>query len=227
MVSMIEELKEMALFSGLNEEELNHLALISMKKTYQSRAYVFMEGVEREAVFFIRKGIVKTFKTDEEGNEHVISLLQKGEMFPHVGFFDETPYPATAEIIQKAELIVIRIDNFDRLLIKQPQIAVKVMKIMGQKILMLTQRLQEFTSQDVQHRVIRALVRLADETGKADDKGIHIDMPLTNSDFANLVGTTRESINRVLSQLKREKLLKINHHKMVIYDLAALQKFKI
>jgi CRP/FNR family transcriptional regulator len=170
---------------------------------------------------------VKTFKVDEDGNEQIISLLQKGEMFPHIGFFDKTPYPATAEVIQTAELLVIRIDDFDQLLIEQPQIAVKIMKIMGQKIVMLTERVQELISQDVLHRVVSTLVRLADETGKADDEGIHIDMPLTHQDFANIVGSTRETVSRVLSGLKKKKLLNIDQHHIVIYDLAALEKLKL
>ncbi|MFC7394055.1 Crp/Fnr family transcriptional regulator [Scopulibacillus cellulosilyticus] len=107
----------------------------------------------------------------------------------------------------------------------QPQIAVKIMKIMGQKMAMLMDRVQELISQDVQHRIIRALIRLASESGKKCDDGIHIDIPLTNKDFANMVGSTRETINRVLNRLKKGNLLKINHHHIVIYNLEALENF--
>ncbi|HET7521840.1 MAG TPA: Crp/Fnr family transcriptional regulator [Bacillales bacterium] len=225
MPDMVEVLRGVPLFSELNDKELKHLAEITTKRTYPRRQYVFMEGDKRQAVFFIEEGTVKTFKVDSDGNEQVINLLQKGEMFPHIGFFDETPYPATAEIIEKAELLVIRIDDFDNLLIEQPRIAVKLMKIMGRKIFMLAQRVQELISQDVRHRVVRTLLRLADENGKVDDKGIHINMPITNRDFANMVGSSRETINRVLNELKNEKLLKADRRGILIYDLDHLRNY--
>lgn len=227
MPDMIEVLKTVPLFSELNDRELSHIADITTTRTYPKRQYVFMEGEERQAVFFIQEGTVKTFKVDREGNEQVINLLQKGEMFPHVGFFDDTPYPATAEIMQEARMLVIRIDDFDELLRNHPQIAVKVMKIMGRKIFMLAQRVQELISQDVRHRVVHALLRLADESGRTTDQGTYINMPLTNQDFANMVGSSRETINRVLNKLKDEKLLEADRRGILIYDLDGLRNYFI
>ncbi|WP_254901255.1 Crp/Fnr family transcriptional regulator [Tuberibacillus sp. Marseille-P3662] len=225
MPHMMDILRGLPLFSELNDEELKKLEAITKKKTYSKRQYIFMEGEPREAVYFIQKGSVKIFKVDENGNEQVINLLQKGEMFPHIGFFDTTPYPATAEIIETAELFVIRIDDFDNLLIEQPAIALKVMKIMGQKLLNLQQRVQELISQDTFHRTVRTLLRLADEVGETNDQEVRINMPITNQDFANMVGSTRETINRVLGQLKKEGLLETDRHGIFIYDLQKLKNY--
>ncbi|MDI3412008.1 Crp/Fnr family transcriptional regulator [Bacillus sonorensis] len=104
-------------------------------------------------------------------NEQVISLLQSGDMFPHVGFFDRSPYPATAEAVQETELIVIRIADFDDLLMKYPQMTIKVMEIMGKKIIDLQERIQGFISKDVQHRLTHALMKLAAEHGVRKGKG--------------------------------------------------------
>lgn len=131
----MEFLKQFLIFSGLNGEEFSQIEQIAIKRKYQPRVFVFMEGEEREAVFFVKSGLVKTYKIDEEGNEQVISLLQSGDMFPHVGFFDRSPYPATAEAVQETELIVIRIDDFNELLMKYPEMTMKVMQIMGKKSL--------------------------------------------------------------------------------------------
>lgn len=183
-----------------------------------------MEGEKREAVFFIHSGTVKTFKVDKEGNEQIINLLRKGEMFPHIGFFDASPYPATAEVIQEAELFVIRIDNFEELMLEHPQIAVKVMKMMSQKISELAQRIQTFISQDVRHRVIFSLLRLALESGKQTEQGVLIDMPITNQDFANMVGSSRETINRILNQLKKENLIEFGRDGILIRNMDQLNQ---
>lgn len=218
-------LKSMSIFSGLSDTELQQVVEISNKREYKKRMYVFMEGEPREAVFFISTGVVKAYKIDEDGNEQVISLLHPGDMFPHVGFFDHSPYPATVEVVQDAEILVIRIDDFDELLMRQPQIAIKVMKIMGQKIIALQQRVQDFISKDVQHRIIHSLVRLAEDHGEKTAKGIYIDVPITNQDFANMVGTSRESINRILNQFKKQRLLSADRQGILIHDIEELQNW--
>ncbi|AQS55778.1 Crp/Fnr family transcriptional regulator [Novibacillus thermophilus] len=220
---MVELLQNIPLFNELTYTELKHLTSITSIRTYEKHTLVFVEGETREAVFFIRAGMIKTYKVDEEGNEQVISLLQKGDMFPHVGFFDDSPYPATAEVIERAELLVIRIDDFDQLLMEKPKIAIKVMKMMGQKIFQLQERLQELISSDVFRRVVHTLLRLADEYGEQKGDGIFIGLPMTNRDFANMVGTSRESVNRVLNQLKKRQLLDIDRKGILIYDLEALR----
>lgn len=223
MSDKIDILRDQPLFSELDDQELNDLGDITIHRSYPRKQYIFMEGGEREAVFFIQEGMVKIFKVDENGNEQVINLLQKGEMFPHIGFFDKTPYPATAEVIEGAEVFVIRIDDFDRLLLENPEITLKVMKMMGQKINMLQQRVQELISHDILHRVVRTILRFANEAGEARGNQVRIHMPITNQDFANMVGSTRETINRVLAQLKKENLLETDRHGMLIYDI---KKFK-
>lgn len=225
MIETIQVLKQVPLFAELNEEDLDQLKDITSKGTYRKRECIFMEGEEREAVYFIHSGTIKTFKVDYDGKEQIINLLQAGDMFPHIGFFEESPYPATAEVISDTVLFMIRIEDFDEFMITHPRIAMKVMKIMGQKISALTQRIQEMTSQDVHHRVVLALIRLAQESGLSDNQEIFIDIPITNQDVANIVGSSRETINRVLNQLKKEDLIESSRKGIYIKDLDQLRQY--
>ncbi|MGP4081770.1 Crp/Fnr family transcriptional regulator [Pseudalkalibacillus sp. R45] len=220
------DLKKLPIFSSLVSESLKKLGDITNKRTYKKRMFVFMEGEEREAVYFIRKGVVKTYHVDEEGNQQVISILHAGDMFPHVGFFDSTPYPATAEVVQDAELLIIRIDDFDKLMMKQPQIGISVMKVMGKKILQLQERVQSLISKDVQHRLIHAILELSIEHGTQNGNSVQISFPVTNQDFANIVGTSRESINRTLNHLKKEKILSCTRSGIQIHDLKKLKQLR-
>ncbi len=199
---------------------------IAIKRTYKKKHLVFIEGEKREAVYFIQSGIVKAYKIDEGGNEQVISLLYEGDMFPHVGFFDTAPYPATVGIVQDAELFVILIDEFEELMIRWPQIAVKVMKIMGRKIVELQQCFQDFIYKNVSHRLVEILIRLVKEQGEHQVNGISIKIPITNQDFANMVSASRESINRILNQLKKDELILFNRIEIFIYDLKRLQELR-
>lgn len=217
-------LKKISLFSGLTQAELESLARIATERTYRKHTFVFMEGEQRDAVFFIEAGVVKVFKIDEEGNEQIISLLKKGDMFPHVGFFDNVPYPGTAEVVQDCRLLVIHVNDFNELLMDNPRIAIQVMKVMEQKIIELQQRLQALLSGDVFRKVVHLLLRLAAEYGEKRADGVFIAVPMTNRDFANMVGTSRESVNRTLNQLKKDKLLDIDRQGILIYDLEALKE---
>ncbi|MDP4552901.1 Crp/Fnr family transcriptional regulator [Alkalihalobacillus macyae] len=217
-------LNRTSLFHGLDDEEIEEIEKITRRKQYSNRTFVFMEGDEREAVFFIQSGVVKTHKIDEDGNEQVISLLKSGDMFPHVGFFDHSPYPANARVMQDAVLLIIRIDDFNQLLFEKPHLAIKVMQMMGKKILQLQERVQSLISQDVRHRLIHAINKLAYEHGKKRDGGIAIDFPITNQDLANIVGTSRESINRLLNQLKKDEIVKSDRNGIFIYSLDKLRR---
>jgi CRP/FNR family transcriptional regulator, cyclic AMP receptor protein len=218
-------LKRVPLFSGLTNDELEKISRITFLRQYRKNSIVFVEGQERSTVYFIQSGIIKVTKADNNGNEQVICLLQKGEMFPHVGFFDDSSYPGTAQTITDCELLAISMDDFDRLLESNPLIARSVMKIMDKRLLQLQRRLQGVISGDVHRKVLMSLLQLVEEYGIFKDEGVYVPIPLTHQDFANMLGLSRESVNRVLNQLKKDELLDINRKGILIYNLDTLKKY--
>ncbi|MDA8352308.1 MAG: Crp/Fnr family transcriptional regulator [Firmicutes bacterium] len=223
MGNMEKALRQIPLFSELTDEEITHLSSIAIQRRFRKQSFVFLEGQEREAVYFIQSGVIKVFKVDEQGHAQVISLLHKGDMFPHVGFFDEAPYPGTAEVLKDADLLAIQIEDFDRLLEDQPKIAKKVMQVMGRQLIRLQRRLQNVTSGTVQQRVVYSLIRLSKEFGVQKESVMHISLPITHTEFGSMVGASRESINRALNQLRKAGLLEFNRNEVLIYDMKALQ----
>jgi CRP/FNR family transcriptional regulator, cyclic AMP receptor protein len=217
-------LKQIPLFIELDEKELTHLAGISIARTYRKNANVFMEGDPRQAVFFIHKGIIKIYKIDSDGNEQIVTFLKEGEMFPHTGFFDSSPYPATSTVVEAAELFVIPIKDFEQLMLDMPTIAIKVMRVMSEKIREFQAKLQTFVTQDVNRRIVSFLVRMADNQGVKFEDGVKIGIPMTHQEFANMVGTTRETVNRVMNNLKKDGIIEMNRQGIIIYDYARLRE---
>lgn len=214
------------MFRDLSEEELLGLAHVTAERSYPKKAKIFHEGGEKEAVYFIKEGLVKTFKTDENGHEQIMSFLKRGEMFPHTGFFHEEPYPATAEAIVDTALLAIPVRAFERMLLGTPSIAVKIMRVMSEKIRELQGKLQELTGQDVQDRGQSFLLKLAEYYGTSKDGEIRIAIPMTHQDIANVIGTTRETVNRLLNQLRKEGILDADRNGFVIYDLEGLRRWR-
>ena len=219
-------LKKFPLFSELTDSEFEYLKQMVTERTFKKQTYIFMEGSKHEAVYFIQTGTVKVFKVDEAGNEQGICLLKPGDMFPHVGFFDDSPYPATAEVVQESKLLIVRIEDFERFLLGNPKVAMEVMKTMGKKTIELQQRLQELISGDVYKRVTSLLLRFAKESGQVKENGIFIAMPISNKELANMVGTSRESISRALNQFRKLHLIEIDKDGIMIRDIAGLERLK-
>jgi len=219
-------LARIPLFRDLSEPELERVAQLAIFRYYARKSVIFAEGAEKEAVYLIRDGLVKTFKTDENGHEQIVSFLKPGDMFPHTGFFTAKPYPATAVAITDARLAAIPIQQFEQLLLQMPSIAVKVMRVLGEKIAELQERLQTLTGQDVRNRVVSFLLGLAERHGEARDGRIAINLPMTHQEFANAVGSTRETVNRMLNQLEKDQILKTDRNRIVILDPDALRRLR-
>jgi len=225
MKDKMELLRLLPMFRDLTQEELEQIWGISILRSYRKRTVVFNEGSNKEAVYFILDGLVKAFKTDENGNEHIVSFLKTGDMFPHTGFFNQNPYPATAEVIVDTQLLAIPVRSFEQLLTSIPAISIKLMRAMSEKIRELQGKLQELTGNDVQDRGLLFLLKLAENYGTLRNGFVYIDVPMTNQEFADTIGSTRETVNRLINQLRKEDILETSRSGYVILDYDALKNW--
>ncbi len=205
----MEWLREIPMFKAMTNQQLAEVAKIVQSQSLERGEFVFFEGAEKTAVYFIRTGAIKVYKVDEEGREQIISYLRTGDMFPHVGLFDDLPYPGTAEALSSTSLGLLPVRQFEQLLQKDPQIALTVLRVLSQKILELQQKLQDATLQSVSDRVLRTLIHLSEWYGEKRDDGRYLALRMTNRELANMIGTTRESVNRILNDLKKQGLIEI------------------
>ncbi|OXM87553.1 Crp/Fnr family transcriptional regulator [Paenibacillus rigui] len=225
-IDTVSLLRQVPLFRDLSDEELGGLSTIMIQRSYRKKTVVFSEGGDKEAVYFIQQGLVKTYKTDENGHQQIVSFLKKGDMFPHTGLFHANCYPATAETIVPTTLLAMPIKPFEFLLSSTPGVAVKILRVMSQKILELQEKIQELTGQDVQNRGQLFLLKLAENNGKVKNGKYIIEMPMTHQDIANAIGTTRETVNRMLNQLRKEGIVETDRLGFVIHDMEALRHWR-
>lgn len=223
---MKDELRQVTLFQGLDDEALEHIEYIARSKFIKKKNIIFHEGSDKEAVYFLKSGLVKTYKTDIDGNEQIVSLLSKGDMLPHTGFFNQAPYPATAETLTDTQVVILPLVSFEQLILDVPALAMSMINMMGAKIGELQKILLHITGHDVQGRLSAFLLKLADQLGERIDNHIRIELPITNQEIANTIGTTRETVNRLLNQMKREKIIDSNRSEIIIRDLDALKEWQ-
>lgn len=217
-------LREVPLFRELSEEELQPIIDISQIRIYKAKSFAFMQGDPLDRVFFIHSGKVKIQKTDIAGKEQIVSVLQAGEMFPHAGFFRKGVFPAHAEIIEMAQLIVTPIADFEKILIQYPELCIKLFKVLGEKIVDLQNRLQEQIFHDTYEQIIMLLLRLCKSNGAQINDTYTLTTQFTNRELANMIGTSRETVNRTINQLKRRKLIDINENGCFIINPNKLEE---
>ncbi|WP_018765099.1 Crp/Fnr family transcriptional regulator [Bacillus sp. 105MF] len=205
-------LQGVSLFKELSEEEIQPIVEISRMRMYKAKSFVFMQGDTLDRVFFIRSG-----------KEQIVSILQDGEMFPHSGFFRKGSFPAHAEILEDAQLIVIPIVDFEMILIKYPELCIKLFRVLGEKIVDLQNRLEEQILHDTYARIIMLLLRLCKSNDVQINEKYKITTHFTNRELANMIGTSRETMSRTITYLRKNELIATDGDGHFLIDLNKLE----
>ncbi|MBT2733346.1 Crp/Fnr family transcriptional regulator [Bacillus sp. ISL-7] len=225
----IEEIKrvlaDFTLFRELNDFEITKISDIAIAREWKKHSHVFLQGDPLENVYFIYDGKIKIYKSDINGKEQIVAIAKKGEMFPHVGFFRKGDYPAYAEVLESSTLIAVPISKFETVLIENPELCIKVFKVLGEKIVDLQNRLEEKILNNTYEQIIKLLIRLAQKHGKEQEDGtILLKSEFTNKDLANMIGTTRETISRTLTKMKKDELIEVDEEGNMIVDVEILME---
>src|SRR5690625_1942629 len=167
---------------------------------------------------------IKKYKKNYYGKEQIVNVLQKNDMFPHQGLYRKGNYPAHAEIIENAKLINIPIASFENFLITHPEISIKMFRVLGDIIMDLQNRLEEKILYNVYDQIIMLLIRLAKKNGETiDEDYVKIKLSLTNRELANMIGSSRETVSRTLTQLRKNNLILDGEDGYLIINWTALQ----
>lgn len=207
------------LFKDLNVGELKPIVEMAKMKKYNIGHHVFLQGEDIENVYFIYSGKVKIYKTDMNGREQIVNIMQFGNMFPHAGFFRQDTYPAHAEMIEDGMLLYVPILEFEQFLIRNPRVCVKVFRVLGDKIIDLQQRLEEQVLHNTYEQIIMLLLRLINMHGiEQEDGRMILNTHFTNRELANMIGSSRETVSRTIAKLKKTNIVEVNAYGHFLLD---------
>ncbi len=205
------------------EEQFERIRELMYPKRAEAGTYLFWEGEPTGKLYYIRSGKVKLRKSTEEGKDFILSILQAGDMLcePEDGM--RAVHSFSAEVIEDAELGVIQWSDLEILLYRHGDFAVRFMNWMA-----LMHRVTESKFRDLllfgkPGALASTLIRLANSYGVMGADGIKIGIKLTNAELADFIGTTRESVNRMLNGLRDEGTIDIRQGRIVILNLNALK----
>jgi len=218
-----ETLSKVAIFSGLTEAELSFLAQRTVPRRFSAGERVFGEAEACSGLYVVESGHVRIFKSSAGGREQVLSIEGPGSSVAELPVFDGGNYPASVSAIDNATLLFVSKQDFQALCLAHPQVALKVLRVVGARLRRLVGIIEELSFTTVRHRLAAFLVRLAKTSGKRSTEGVEITLPTTNQELASQIGTVRELVSRNLSRFQAEGMLKVDGRNVVIIDLKALE----
>jgi CRP/FNR family transcriptional regulator len=218
----METLRRVAMFADLSDAELQYLAERAVARDYAAGEEVFAEGQACAGLFVVEMGAVKIFKSSASGREQVLSVEGPGSSVAELPVFDGGKYPASTTANAPSRLLFISKQDFHSLCLLHPQVALKVLKVVGARLRRLVGIIEELSFTTVRSRLISFLLRLAKEGQKSGD-GIQISLPASNQELASHIGTVRELVSRNLSRLQAEGLIAIEGKTVIIPNLGRLQ----
>ena len=221
----INYLKKVPIFSDLSEEDLQMMSEIILVRKYRKNMIIFMEGEPGDGLYFIKQGRVKIYKTTEDGREQILHFLQNGDVFAEVVLFDGGPFPATAEVLEDSTIGIIRNQDIDRFIKNYPDIAVRLLKMMSKKLRQAQMQIRDLALKDTYGRIVGMLYKLSKEYGEQCEAGTRITIPLSRQELANLIGTSRETVTRLLGDLKKSKIIELDKQEIVIINEKKLKQW--
>jgi CRP/FNR family transcriptional regulator len=211
------------LFTGLSEAELTFLAQRAVPRKFSGGEIVFSEGDPCAGMYVVESGHVRIFKTSAGGREQVLSIDGPGGSIAELPVFDGGNYPASVSAVEDSTLLFISKQDFHALCMTHPQVALKVLRVVGARLRKLVGIIEELSFTTVRHRLAAFLVRMAQKEGQRLSDGIEITLPASNQELASQIGTVRELVSRNLSRFQSEKLIQMDGRRIVIANLKALE----
>jgi CRP/FNR family transcriptional regulator len=215
-------LAKVAIFSGLTEGELSFLSQRAVPRHYAAGELVFGEGEPCSGLYVVESGQIRIFKSSANGREQVLSIDGPGSSVAELPVFDGGNYPASVAAIADATLLFVSKQDFQALCLAHPQVALKVLRVVGARLRRLVGIIEELSFTTVRHRLASFLLRLAEKEGKRTSEGIEITLPASNQELAAQIGTVRELVSRNLSRLQAEGMLKVDGRILTISNPKAL-----
>ena len=210
----MQALKAVPFFTQLNEHELDVVRSLASERSYAKTAVVLTEGEMGDSLYMIQSGKVKVVIGDEEGREIILKILGPGDFFGEMSMIDKEPRSASVTTLEPATFLVLTHAAFEKCVEQAPRIAKVVMQILAHRVREADRKIGTLALMDVYGRVASTLLELAVySNGK-----LVVGEKLSQQDLANMVGASREMVNRILKDLTERGFISIESKSITIIN---------
>jgi CRP-like cAMP-binding protein len=210
-----EVLKRAFIFSALNEAEVHELAGISHVRRFAPEEFIFLEGDAPDYFYVLAAGKVRVVKHSASGKDFIVAFFEAGEIFGEVAVFENKPYPASAQAAGETTVIAVPKEEFLHFLAERPQVALRLISILGGRLREAQSRLKDLAIERVEQRLANALLMLSSRLGST--------LPFTRQDIADMTGTTTETAIRTMGHFRERGIINTARGKITIVNSEKLR----
>ncbi len=222
---MKDKLAQSVLFSGIDEHGLEAVLKASEGYTLQKNGILFLQGDSADRFYIVVSGRIKVYKTSPDGREQTLMIASEGDSFGEAALFAERQYPATAEAMEKTDLLSFQRDRFLNLLRLQPHLAMNMIARLSMLLHHLTRLIQQISLEDVHTRLAGYILDLAEpHQSSGNDGRVKIILSEKKRVLASILGTIPETLSRSLAHLSKEEIITVDGAMITILDPIRLKE---
>jgi CRP/FNR family cyclic AMP-dependent transcriptional regulator len=208
-----DDLRRVPLFGDLTDAEVARFAEVTREREYPKNSVILFEDDPGDALYVVSSGQVKVVLIGEDGREVILSVLGEGDFFGEMSLIDDEPRSAHVIAMRDARLLVLRREDFQAQVQQHPGIALKLLKVLVQRLRRADAKIGGLVLLDVNGRVARLLLDLGDEAG-----GPRITRKLTHHTIAQMIGSSRETVSRAMRELTDRGLIAVTRREITLLD---------
>ena len=221
---MDEVLAAAGLFQGVPPEAAQSLARSLDYGDFARGETVFVEGEQGDTVFIVLSGKVKIGRRAADGRENMLSVMGPSDMFGELSLFDPGPRTATASVLTDARLASLAHSALRPWLAEHPEFAEQLLRVLARRLRRTNDALADLIFTDVPGRVAKALLGLAERFGTQEGDGVRVHHDLTQEELAQLVGASRETVNKALADFASRGWMRVESRAVTIVDADRLAR---
>jgi CRP/FNR family cyclic AMP-dependent transcriptional regulator len=217
-------LSGLPLFAALDDDAGAALRGAMRQERFGRGDVIFDEGDPGDKLFAVIDGKVKLARTAPDGRENLQAVLGPGEMFGELSLFDPKPRTARAIAVTETALASLAHEELRPWITGRPDVAVQLLQALAQRLRRTNDVLADLVFSDVPARVAKALLALAERFGQPTSDGLRVAHDLTQEELAQLVGASRETVNKALADFSSRGWLQVESRAVVIRDVESLNR---
>ncbi|MDW7691079.1 response regulator [Flammeovirgaceae bacterium SG7u.111] len=204
-------------------EDLQNLSKDRKTRIYKNKTNIYLEGDIANAVYFVNRGKVKTYKTNSDGKDYITGLYKEGDFIGYMAQLEGSTHNESAMVLEESEICIIPKEDFTSLIFNNKDVSNKFIKMLSNNLKEKEEQLLTLAYSSVRQRVAEALLMLKSRLDEDNKEGT---INITRENLAGIVGTAIESVIRTLSDFKEEKLIEIKGKKITIINDAGLNRIR-
>lgn len=217
-MSVVDTLRTIPLFSQIRESDLERIAQAARERTYPKNSVILFEDDPGDALYVVVSGQVKVVLSAEDGREVILSVRAQGDFFGEMSLIDKEPRSAHVIAMEDSKLLVLRREDFQKILVEMPQIALGLLRAMCTRLRQADDKIGGLVLLDVPGRVARLLLDMADE-----NDGTRITKRVTHHMIAQMIGSSRETVSRTMRNMVEQGLIEASRKLITIANRNALE----